>query len=236
MKTENKLVAMIPARLGSKRIPKKNIRLLAGIPLLQYAIEKCLQSQCFDEIWVNSESELIGELAVQCGAQFYKRDAALATDQATNEDFVPDFLEKIDCERVFMVNSTSPLLQVETLIKFVQFTTESSFDSVFSVEQCFAECVYNNMPVNFSLEKKINSQEIIPVEKLIWAVTAWRRSTVLQLVKDGSCCIYGGKIGYFPIPKDQVCDLDSPEDWNIAEGHMAAKEQAGPASFWRDVR
>lgn len=236
MKTENKLVAMIPARLGSKRIPQKNIRFLAGKPLLQYAIENCQRSKCFDEVWVNSESDIIGALAVQCGAQFYKRDLSLATDQATNEDFVPDFLKNVDCERVFMVNSTSPLLQVETLIKFVQFTTESSFDSVFSVEQCFAECVYNNQPVNFSLEKKINSQEIVPVEKLIWAVTAWRKSTVLQLVKDGSCCIYGGKIGYFPIPKDQVCDLDSPEDWNIAEGHMAAKEQAAPASFWRDVR
>ena len=58
----SKVIAMIPARMGSKRIPKKNIRLLNGKPLIQYAIDAVKDADCFDEIWINSESEVIEEL------------------------------------------------------------------------------------------------------------------------------------------------------------------------------
>ena len=64
---------MIPARMGSKRIPKKNIRLLNGKPLIQYAIDAVKEADCFDEIWINSESEVIEKLANDAGVNFYKK-------------------------------------------------------------------------------------------------------------------------------------------------------------------
>ena len=65
-----KTVAMIPARLGSKRVPKKNVRLLDGIPMISYIIRATKAAGCFDEIYVNSESDLIGEIAMNEGVEF----------------------------------------------------------------------------------------------------------------------------------------------------------------------
>ena len=84
---KNKIIAMIPARLGSKRVPKKNIRLLNGIPLISYIIRAVKKAGCFDEIYVNTESEVIGKLAIKEGVKFYKRPHALSSDFATNDDF-----------------------------------------------------------------------------------------------------------------------------------------------------
>ena len=101
-----KIVAMIPARLGSKRIPKKNIRLLNGIPLISYIIRAVKESQCFDEIYVNTESDLIGEIALSEGVKFYKRSSHLSTDSATNDDFSLDFMENVECDVMVQVLAT----------------------------------------------------------------------------------------------------------------------------------
>ena len=68
-----KIVAMIPARLGSKRVPKKNLRLLNGRPLISYNIETAVKSGVFDEVYVNSEAEIFSGIAKEYGARYYKR-------------------------------------------------------------------------------------------------------------------------------------------------------------------
>ncbi len=90
----SKIVAMIPARMGSKRIPKKNIRLLNGKPLIQYAIDAAKEAGCFDEIWVNSESDIIKELALESDVNFYKRPDEFASDTASNDQFTEDFFQQ----------------------------------------------------------------------------------------------------------------------------------------------
>ena len=66
----SKTIAMIPARMGSKRVPKKNIRLLNGTPLISYIIRAAKESGCFDEIYVNSESDILGQIAKSEGVKF----------------------------------------------------------------------------------------------------------------------------------------------------------------------
>ena len=100
---KQKVVAMIPARLGSKRIPRKNIRLLNNVPLISYIIRAAKSADCFDEIYVNSESDIIGELAIKEGVRFYKRSEHLTTDDATNDDFTLDFIENIECDSLIQV-------------------------------------------------------------------------------------------------------------------------------------
>ena len=68
-----KIIGMIPARLGSKRVPKKNLRLLNGRPLISYNIETAVKSGVLDEVYVNSEAEIFSNIAKEYGARFYKR-------------------------------------------------------------------------------------------------------------------------------------------------------------------
>ena len=77
-----KIVAMIPARLGSKRIKHKNLRLLDGKPLVSHVLEKCKDANIFSEIYINSESELFKGIANDFGVKLYLRDPIFATDDA----------------------------------------------------------------------------------------------------------------------------------------------------------
>lgn len=218
-----KLLAMIPARMGSKRIPKKNIRLMMGKPLIQYPIELALNSKQFEEIWVNTESEPLGLACEKMGAKFHRRPAELATDTATNRDFVYQFMKTHDCDYVIMINPTSPALRQETLDGFLNYVRENDFDTVFSVLDLQAESFYRGEFINFDGKDKINSQFLEPVQAIMWAITAWKKETFVKLQESGQCPVFGGKIGLFPIPKDESPDLDTEEDWNVAEATLMAR-------------
>lgn len=218
-----KLVAMIPARMGSKRIPKKNIRFLLDKPLIQYPVDLALKSDAFDSIWVNTESVQLGEICRSMGVNFHQRPEALANDQATNREFVYEFLQKHDCDYVVMVNPTSPLLTKETMNRFIEFVQSGDYDIIHSVIAVKTESFYKGEPINFDKRYKINSQFLEPVKEIMWALTAWKRDFFLAAQDSGLNPIFEGKIGLFEVPKDESADLDTEEDWNIAEGLLNAR-------------
>ena len=220
-----KLVAMIPARLGSKRIPKKNIRYMGEKPLIQYPIDLALKSKMFESIWINTESEELGCAAKKLGVKFHKRPAELANDQATNREFTYEFMQKHECDYVIMINPTSPMLRENTMNRFIDYVKNNDFDTVLSVISEKEETFFQGEPLNFSLKEKVNSQMLEPIEKIVWALTAWKRKTFMELQEQGINPVFGGKIGRFPIPKDEPCDLDTPEDWRIAEGILMSRNE-----------
>jgi len=93
-----KNVAMIPARLGSKRVHDKNLRLIGGKPLVAYIVEAVIESGVFalDDIYLNSESDIIKNIADDYGIKFYIRPSEFSTDTASNDDWVLDFINKVD--------------------------------------------------------------------------------------------------------------------------------------------
>ncbi len=99
-----RLIAMIPARMGSRRIKKKNIRYMLDKPLIKYPIDFAINSNRFESIWINTESEELGIACEKFGAKFHRRPVELASDKATNRDFVYEFLKKHDCDYVIMIN------------------------------------------------------------------------------------------------------------------------------------
>lgn len=221
-----KIIGMIPARLGSKRIPLKNIRYMEDKPLIQYPIDIALNSQAIDEVWVNTEDEQLGIVVQKMGAQFHKRPAELASDTATNREFTYEFMKQHPCDYVVMINPTSPLLREDTFKSFIQYVLNNDFDVVLSVISEKEETFFQGKPLNFSLEEKINSQLLEPIEKIIWALTAWKSSYFIEIQEKGLNPVfgYGGNIGRFQIPKDESCDLDTEEDWKIAEGILQARK------------
>lgn len=218
-----KMIAMIPARLGSKRIPKKNIRYMGDKPLIQYPIELAKNCGRFESIWVNTESEELGKAAQKLGVNFHKRPAELANDQATNREFTYEFLQKHECDYVIMVNPTSPMLREKTMNDFLDYVEGNDFDTVLSVISEKEETFYKGAPLNFSLKEKINSQLLEPTEKIVWALTAWKRENFMKMQESGINPVFGGKLGRFSIPKDESCDLDTLEDWRIAEGILMSR-------------
>ena len=211
-----KIVAMIPARMGSQRLKQKNLKEINGKPLLQIAIEKCQNTKVFDEIWVNSESDVFGEVAYDCGAKFHKRPAELANNSATSEDFIYEFLDNHECTHVVQVHSIAPLLSENDIKSFVDAIRETEASVFLSYEQVQIECSYKDKPINFSYSSKTNSQELSPVQRVSWAITAWKKMDYLKNYEAGKCATYSGKIEYIPIGKLASHVVKVEEDLQIA--------------------
>ncbi len=221
-----KLVAMIPARMGSKRIPKKNIRYMLDKPLIQYPIDLARESGAFESIWISTESEGLGCAGERMGAQFHRRPQELSSDTATNRDFVYEFLKRHECDYVVMLNPTSPALRLDTLKRFIMYLQNNSYDTIMSVVSLQAEGFINGEKINFDGHDKIPSQILTPIDTVIWAVTAWKRDTFINLEENGQCPVFGGNLGCFVIPKDEAADLDTEEDWRIAEAVLLARKSS----------
>tara|TARA_R100000995_G_scaffold44652_1_gene21001 strand:+ start:8242 stop:9378 length:1137 start_codon:yes stop_codon:yes gene_type:complete len=232
-----KIVAMIPARLGSKRIPKKNIRLLNGIPLISYIIRAVKESQCFDEIYVNTESDLIGEIAVSEGVRFYKRSPHLSTDSATNDDFSLDFIENVECDFMVQVLATSPFLSVKDIKSFTKMVATGDYDTLVSLDKQQIECVYDGNAINFDKKKPSPpSQEVTPVGAYACGLMAWRSENYKDNMNKYGSGYHGGdgEVGYYTLTGHSTIDVDEEEDFQLAElvaRHLASKETYEPRYY-----
>lgn len=219
-----KYIAMIPARLGSQRLAKKNLREIGGVSLFALAIRKCKQAGCFDEICGNSESQEIGEIAAREGVSFYRRPEHLANNTATSEQFVADFLEHRDCEAVVQVHSIAPLLTVGEIRRFVDFFKSSDHDVLLSCILDRIEVAYQGTPVNFTFAEKTNSQDLQPTQRITWAITAWRRAVFLDAARSGRTATYSGRVGFFPLSPLSGHVIKTERDLRIAEALMNLNE------------
>lgn len=211
------LVAMIPARMGSQRLAKKNLRELDGIPLIVRAIRKCQEAGCFDEIYVNSEDEAFRPIAEGEGAKFYQRPVELGGNDATSEDFVTDFFRNVACRYLMQVHSIAPLLTADEIRNFTKAWRESDYDVMLSCIHDQIEVAFKGQPVNFTFACKTNSQDLIPVQRITWSISGWKRATFLAAKDAGQIATYAGSIGFFPVSAISGHVIKTAEDLAIAE-------------------
>jgi CMP-N-acetylneuraminic acid synthetase len=210
-------IAMIPARLGSQRLKQKNLRQLGGIPLIVRAIQRALEADVFDEVWVNSESDIIGDLASEAGVKFHKRPAHFSSNTATSEDFVYEFIMKHECDYLFQVHSIAPLLDAVQIRGFVLKMLGSDMDVQLSVVNEQIECAMNDLPINFSFEKKQNSQELSPIQRITWSITGWKSASYINAYEKKECATYAGQIGTYSISREAGHIIKTEQDLQMAE-------------------
>jgi len=211
------ILAMIPARMGSQRLAKKNLRKLAGVPLIVRAIRKCQKAGCFDAIYVNSEHPDFGPIADAEGVNFHLRPGDLGNHTATSEQYITEFLEKHDCDRLFQVHSIAPLLAVSDVCAFVSAMAQNGADCQLSTEEIQIECACRGEPVNFTFSEKTNSQDLVPVQRVSWSITGWKRETFLAAAHAGQCATYAGKVEFFPIDRIAAHVIKTEADLQFAE-------------------
>ncbi|HDK25882.1 MAG TPA: acylneuraminate cytidylyltransferase family protein [Candidatus Atribacteria bacterium] len=208
-----KIVSLIPARGGSKRIPLKNIRLLNGKPLLSYVIEASLRS-CVDETWVSTEDEEIKRIAIDYGAKVIDRPSELAEDDATTEQVIHHFINNIKTDIVVIIEPPHPLVKSEDINAVLDIMLKGNYDSVVSLERqkIFIWEIENNKIVpryNPAARPKTQNYEGVLVENVgIWA------TTTKAFLKSG--VRISGNIGYYICPHKSI-DIDEEIDLIIAE-------------------
>ena len=213
--TNGKKIAMIPARLGSQRLKQKNLREIEGAPIIAWAVRRCLAAGCFDEVWVNSEADIFGEIAEREGVRFHRRPAELANNVATSEQFVHEFLNCHECEWVFQVHSIAPLLTARQIREFVQAAAAGPYDAMLSCTLEQIECAMDGRPVNFSFDAKTNSQELTPIQRVTWSISGWRAAVYQEAFLAGRTATYAGRVGFWPLDRLAGLIIKTEEDFQM---------------------
>lgn len=219
------IVAVIPARGGSKRIPRKNIRPFAGKPVIGYSIETALQSNLFDRVVVSTDDEEIAEVSRSFGAETpFLRPQKLADDFTGTNDVVKHCLQWLRDSRypvdiACCIYATSPFLRIEYLKKGYELLISSGKSFAFTV---------TTFP--FPVQRAIRITKEGTVEA-IFPENNFVRSQDLQEAYHDAGQFYWGKANAFlnneviyspasvPVilPRHLVQDIDTLEDWQRAE-------------------
>ncbi len=211
-----KTLAMIPARLGSQRLKQKNLREIDGAPIIAWAVRKCLAAGVFDEVWINSEADAIGEVAAREGVHFHRRPAELANNVATSEQYIHEFLKAHPCEWLFQVHSIAPLLTAAQVREFVGAARTADVDVMLSCTYEQIECAIGGRPINFTFDAKTNSQELEPVQRITWSITGWRAPVYVEAFEAGRCATYAGRVGFHPLDRLAGIIIKTEEDMQEA--------------------
>lgn len=218
-----KSIAVIPARGGSKRLPRKNIIDFSGKPIIAYTIEAALQTSLFDRVVVSTEDTEIAEVALRFGAQVSKRPVSLATDASTVVEVCADLLEreKIDgrtYDVLCCLYATAPLRTSKDIKNTLRLLEDDNCDSAMAVTNY-------HFPPHQAL-KIDKSQNLIPV----WPDMINMKSQEVPdfLVDNGSAyaievavfkekkSFLGNHLKGYIMPRIRSVDIDTQEDLDLA--------------------
>jgi CMP-N-acetylneuraminic acid synthetase len=215
-----KIIAMIPARIGSKRIPRKNLRLIDGKPLVAYILETLKKVKLFDEIYLNADDIIFEKIAKYYDVNFYFRDKRFSSDTSTNDEFALDFIENVEGDILIQVLPTSPLITAQEIEDFTKYMIEKKLESLISVEHKQIACIYDNQALNFD-KYKMNpfSQDMKPVKAYATVLMGWEHKSFKKNMKNYGSAYHGGnsKIDYYQLKGLSTLDIDNEEDFLLAE-------------------
>jgi pseudaminic acid cytidylyltransferase len=215
--------AIIPARGGSKRIPRKNIRSFRGLPMIAHAIQCAKSTGLFERIVVSTDDSEIAEIAVQYGAEVpFLRQPELADDHAGTLPVIQDAIRRIGVTHgcVAAIYPTVPLLQKCDLISAYESWNQNEQKGIVIPVCRYAYPVYRSfikegqagLRMLFPECYSMRSQDLPPV--FHDAALFYLATPEIWLESDR---IYRPDSIMMEIPGDHVCDIDTPDDWARAE-------------------
>jgi len=225
-------IAVIPARGGSKRIPRKNVKDFCGKPMIAYSIEAALQSKCFDKVIVSTDDLEIAKVAERCGAEVpFMRPPELSNDYTGTIPVIRHAIEWLveqafDPKLVCCLYATAPFVTAEYLQQGLDQIVELGAAYAFTVTS-YAFPIQRAIKLNPELGVEMfdtnnfntRSQDLEEAwhdaGQFYWGrVDAWLTEKM----------IFGPESSPVILPRHLVQDIDTPEDWDRAEWMFKAMQ------------
>lgn len=226
MNSPNKVVALLPMKGHSERVPNKNMRLFDGKPLYHMVANTLENSPCIESVLIDTDSEIIAADAVKNFSKvvIIDRPAELHGDFVEMNDIIKYDLGQVDSEHFIQTHSTNPLLTGETIEKAVSqyFATLGSYDSLFSVTRLQTRLYWESgQAVNHDPSELLRTQDLPPVFE--------ENSNIFIFSKKSFSNAGNKRIGktpqMFPMDKLEAVDIDEEIDFKLAETlHKMRKE------------
>ena len=236
-----KRVAFIPVRGGSKSIPKKNIKKIAGKPLVYWVIEAAIDSKVFDDIFISTDDQEIIRIVQKHPKTdeltIIERSQETATDTATTESAMLEFAEQFEFDIIALIQATSPLLKAEDLKSAMEkYLNSDKADSLLSVcrqERFIWEKDKKGFgkPINYDPFIRPRRQEFsgFLVENGAFYITERKRllNTKIRI---------SGNIICFEMSPDTYYELDEPSDWPIIESLLEEHKTPNFSGKLKDIK
>lgn len=219
-----KNLAIITARGGSKRIPRKNIKLFAGQPILKYSVDAALQSDCFDEVMVSTDDMEIAGLAVAFGAKVpFMRSAETADDHSTTADVILEVLNEYkkrgeEFDYCCCIYPTAPFITKTKLQTAYNKLIEEGAESLVPVVR-YSFPIFRSFKIEKGLLKmnwpeylNVRSQDIDPSYHDCGQFYFFRTEALMRHKK-----LFTDFTIPYEMPESEVQDIDNEEDWKLAE-------------------
>lgn len=209
-----KIACFIPIKSNSERVPGKNFRILCGRPLYQYIINHAIQANCFDDIYVDTNSEEIKRYCDEMNVIWIERKEQLARNTANGNDLLNYHFETFpNYDFYFQLFATAPFLQPKSISKAVNTLIQSSeYDSTFTALEEHSFYWYAGNPINYRPCVLPRSQDMQPV---------FEETTGLYGMSKKALTKYRCRIGAKPyiclVNKFEAVDINTEEDLKMAE-------------------
>jgi len=229
MKSKDRYVVLIPARGGSKSIPLKNIKEIAGQPLIYYSLDAAVNSEYVDKVYVSTESDIIKKVVKKYDKpnnqkiHIVNRSMETASDSATTEDVMLEFASNYEFENIILIQCTNPLITTYDINESIK--KHSKYDSILStvVQKRFYWKLEKDgtvTEIGHDIKKRPRRQD--------WDGVLAENGSIYIISKEnlikGRCRLYG-RIGTHIMPAETYFEIDEPSDWEIVEKILLSKQK-----------
>jgi len=221
-----KILAIIPARGGSKGIPRKNVRLLNDKPLIYYAINNALKSRYITDVYVSSDDDEILTIAKKFGAKIHKRDKNLSKDVTTLDPVIYSAYKEIkekeskEYELIITMQPTSPLLKTSSVDKAIEKMIKNpEIDTIISVkDDTHLSWRWENGKYLPNYKERVNRQYLTPIFTETGGFLITRKNIITENSRIGK------NVDLFVLKSPESIDIDTYEDWNLCEYYLRRKK------------
>ena len=208
-----RILAVIPARAGSKGIPNKNLRIVGGHPLVYYAIHNAQKSAFITDIVVTTDSSEVAIIASQMGIQVKRREERLCGDAVTLDAVIDDAVDRsVSWDYVITMQPTSPTLSAKTLDAAIRYTIENQYDTVISaINSPHLSWGVKDGKIVPNYKERLNRQYLPACYEETGAFVISRAAVVTEKTRIGE------KVSIYEVPESESQDVDTFSDLQCVE-------------------
>ncbi|MCI5523185.1 MAG: hypothetical protein SO116_00890 [Treponema sp.] len=205
-----KVVAFVPIKLNSQRLPHKNILPIGEHPLCWYVVKSLIDTKYIDDVYVFCSDESVMSY-VPKEAHFLKRDSYLDGDTVKGFEIYKSFIEKIDADVYVLAHTTSPFIKTTSIQNALDHVLNGENDSAFSAEKIQTFAWYKGKPINYDLNDVPRTQDMEPV---------WIETSAFFIFKKEIFTVHNRRIGFTPFIQEvsgiEAVDIDEKKDYDMA--------------------
>lgn len=214
-----KVVAFVPIKLNSQRLPHKNILPIKGKPLCAHICGTLSETAGIDETYVYCSEERVTEYLPE-GVRLLLRDPYLDGDLVKGKEIYERFIRTVDADIYLLAHTTSPFIRKSSIETALSKVRSGEYDSAFSAEKKQTFCWFQGKPINYELTDVPRTQDIEPV---------WVETSAFFIFRKEIFTEHGRRIGFHPYIQEvsgiETVDIDTKEDYDFAV--MMAEQDKG---------